>query len=418
VAAGERTRFAGMDLGLERERTMTSAISIAPPVTVWFRPHAELSTTYNMLRDPNARTLLRENDSTGAFRLPRRLGNTQSFSTGATLDLGRAVQIHSADSSRVRRIGRAFQPIDVNYSRTLTSNFDNTPFTPGLGYQLGLGGLDSFREVDGQLATSAGNTARLTATSTLSLPFSLSLATRVERATTQNFTRRVLTNTHALSEGEQLTYPDLSLRWNYRPAWLSKIISNVGANARLLNQRQLTRAPTEEGVAADERITITRSYPVSGSIAWTFGGGFATSGGYNLSLRRDEQPGAASEGTTRELSFDVSKPFRPPQRWNLRGQIRTRMSYQQSGSQNVIFSPGVAAVDAEPGAPAPLNRTVQSDQGRRVINFNADADLAETLSFSITGSHVVNFNRNFNQRFSQTVFSAVLQWQFFSGELR
>jgi hypothetical protein len=371
-----------------------------------------------MLRDPNARTLLRESDSTGAFRLPRRLGNTQSFSTGATLDLARAAQIHSGDSSRIRRIGRVFQPIDVNYSRTLTSNFDNTPFTPGLGYQLGLGGIDAFREVNGQLATNAGNTARLTATSTLSLPFALSLATRVERATTQNFTRRVLTNTHALSEGEQLTYPDLSLRWNYRPPWLSKVVSNVGANARLLNQRQLTRAPTDEGVAADERLTITRSYPVSGSITWAFAGGFSTNAGYNVSHRRDEQPGAASEGTTREMSFDVAKPFRPPQRWNLRGDVRTRMSYQESGSETIIFSPGAAAADAVPGAPVPLRRTVQSDQGRRVINFNADADLAETLSFSVTGSHVVNFNRNFNQRFSQTVFSAVLQWQFFSGELR
>ena len=42
----------------------------------------------------------------------------------------------------------------------------------------------------------------------------------------------------------------------------------------------------------------------------------------------------------------------------------------------------------------------------------------QTLSLSVTGSHLVTFNRNFSQRFSQTVFSAVLQWQFFSGELR
>jgi hypothetical protein len=44
--------------------------------------------------------------------------------------------------------------------------------------------------------------------------------------------------------------------------------------------------------------------------------------------------------------------------------------------------------------------------------------VAENATFSVQASRVVTFDRNFNQRFTQTLLSAVLNIQFFGGALR
>jgi hypothetical protein len=64
-----------------------------------------------------------------------------------------------------------------------------------------------------------------------------------------------------------------------------------------------------------------------------------------------------------------------------------------------------------------VRRSRLSDNGRRAFNVNADTDLAENMSGSLTVSRVLTFDRQFDRRFTQTVISAVLNLQFFAGEL-
>jgi len=59
-----------------------------------------------------------------------------------------------------------------------------------------------------------------------------------------------------------------------------------------------------------------------------------------------------------------------------------------------------------------------TDNGRQAFTLNADTDVAENATFSIQGSRIVNFDRNLNRRLTQTVITAVLQMQFFAGDLR
>jgi hypothetical protein len=47
------------------------------------------------------------------------------------------------------------------------------------------------------------------------------------------------------------------------------------------------------------------------------------------------------------------------------------------------------------------------------VSLNADADLSETLVFTLQGSRVVTYDNNFNRRNNQFVLSTVLQVQFF-----
>ena len=104
------------------------------------------------------------------------------------------------------------------------------------------------------------------------------------------------------------------------------------------------------------------------------------------------------------LAADISKSFTLPESWRVKNPVRTRVSWQETLTQSFI-----ANSQAE-GA-----RSRLTDNGRRAFNFNADTDVAENMTFSLQGSRVVTFDRNFNRRFVQTVITAVFQLQFFAG---
>ena len=72
-------------------------------------------------------------------------------------------------------------------------------------------------------------------------------------------------------------------------------------------------------------------------------------------------------------------------------------------------------------ATAPLfnaQTAVLTNNGRRAFNLNANTDLSDLVSFTVTGSQILNFDRNYNRRTSNLIFSAVMQMWFFSGEFR
>jgi hypothetical protein len=107
------------------------------------------------------------------------------------------------------------------------------------------------------------------------------------------------------------------------------------------------------------------------------------------------------------MSADLTKSFGLPESWQLRSGLRTRLAYQRTATTSYVSN--IAAVGS---------RSRLTDNGRHAFTFNADTDLAQDLTFSLQGSRVVTFDRNFNRRFTQTVFSAVLNIQFFGGASR
>ena len=416
AAAAERLQVLGTTLGLERERSLTSAFLFQPTLAVWLRPRLDFNSTFNLNKDPNARALLREQDSTGAYRLPKRLGAAQTLSTGTTFDLGRLITSRTKDKTLVNRLGRMFAPIDVSWQQSLTSNYDNTAFIPGWGYQFGLGGIQSFRGLDTRLATTAGRLRRSTATGSLNLPFSLTVQSRFENGTTETWTRRTFDGFQAVITSTQLVKPDYSVRWSWRPVRLRKVITMLNVNGRYLVSEQETMIPNETGGLADRSRTTARSQPLSGAITWAFLGGLTTNGSLDRTHREDSRPGSLTNGDTRRVSFDVARRFRVPKRFTTRNAtVRTSLSYQSEESQTIVQGSSSTNTAGEVVTIAP---SVLTDNGRRAFNFNADTDLSELLTFSLTGSRIVNFDRNFNRQTSNLIFSAVLQLRFFAGDLK
>jgi hypothetical protein len=299
--------------------------------------------------------------------------------------------------------------------RTLSSNLDATALDPTARP------ASSASAASAPSARRAGATPRPPARSRVSSSptasacrSGFSLTNRAEAGDTRSWWRRASTDRQAEATGDQRTLPDLSLRWNWRPAFAGEVVETIGANARMLWQQQRTTTPADSGSPEDARVFTSRSYPLSASIAWKALGGFTTAGGLSLTRRQDDVPGSRTDVEAREGAVELAKAFAAPSRWNLRSPIRTRVGWQTSATE-VLLRPRdpTGAVLADEAL-----RVVQADNGRRALTFSANSDVAETLTLSLNGTRVTTFNNNLNQRLTQTVFSAVLNLSFGAAQLR
>jgi hypothetical protein len=405
--------------GFERERSMITGASWTPVFSAWFRPRAELGTQYDMLRDPNVRSfatlpgvvgidsVLVAHDSTALLAtttLPRRMTGAQTLSTGTSVDVGKAFASYVHDSTLAARVGGLFAPVDVSYTRSLLSTLDAAPVGAPLLFQLGLGGPGSFRSVNGVNATSAGQTGTLSASGSLLLPYGTSFVNRYRHTATQNWIDRPDLS-QAQVNGVQTQFPDASLGWTYRPAVATGAISNLDANVGYVRTDATITLPNALSDSPPEiRHTHVETFPIGGTIAWAVRGGLSTGARYSLRRQIDSLPGSVARSNGNELSVDAGRAFRVPQSWGLglRNDIRTRIGVQESHNTTYVLD---------------ANGAVQSrlqDNGRQSFNLTADTNLQDNLVFTFQGSHVVVFDNNLNRRFAQTLFSTVLQVQFFA----
>ncbi len=423
ITGSDRVRVFGADAGLEREREMQAGFSFTPKFSSWVRPRMDFGSSYNMLRDPNTLSFLRLQDTAAGLRLPRRLGSSQTTTAGVTLDLPQAAKLYVDSSTWLHRLLTAMQPIDVNFNRSLISVFDQAPSAAPLSYQLAFGNVGRFREISGSPATSAGLVNQVSANHTISLPFGASLANRYQLISARNWIRR-LDDSQAVTDGTQVVFPDLSLRWSMKPDRLRGVISSIGGTARAVQTRQVNnRQPdrpqfTSEDPASgpdavqaafvrDRGETLVRSFPASVSVIFAGQRPVSASVGYALSERRERRPGLSSRSGNSDVSVELSKPWAVPPDWKLRSDIRTRLSYQDTHGDNFVLNPLALSRESR-----------LTDNGRRAFSFSADTDVAENLSSSFIFSRVESFDENLNRKFTQTVLSAVLHLQFFGGELK
>jgi hypothetical protein len=403
----ERGTLFGRDVGLERDRQMTAAATFAPPFSSWLKPRVDVGSTFSFVRDPNARPLTLFDSLTrdSSYVLPRRFGNTQTVTTAAQLDLQSMGRVFWQRLHWLRRFSDAVTPIDVSYSRSLISAFDNEAESPSLGYQLALGGARSFRSLRGQSATTAGLTNTVSAGSSLVFPYGFVLVPRYGLTTTRSWYRRT-DDEQDVIDGVQRDYPDLTLRWSLVPGrsalgrFIAHGITNLAASTGARYTRVAALAPSTN-TDGDLRVSRVRVYPINATITWPFGD-LSTTGGYSWSIRDDSLPGNATHGVTGERSADVARSWALPSQWNTRSPLRTRLGWQETRTKNVLVESG---------------RSLQ-DNARRVFSLSADTDLNPTMSFSLQGSRTATMDRNYNRRFVQTVITAALQLQFYAGSFR
>jgi hypothetical protein len=412
AASENRGKFLGVNAGIERERQLSSSITYAPEIAGWLRPRLDLASNFSLIRDPNAPIILPSGLSgapgaeTGSPQLPLRLGNTRTITGGAGIDLAKLGAKYADSTSIAARLARLVQPIDVSVTRGILSSYDAALGAPGLGYQLGIGSITGFRALDGGLANSAGASTQITAASGLNLPLDVSVTNRVQRTTTRNWSRRLETDQTAI-DGDQIVFPDLNVRWAPRGPLFGGLVKAAGFNGRLLRTWQSLEVPSIlTTVLPEERVTRVRTYPLNASMTWA-PGEVTTTGGYSYRTQVDSLPGSVTNGNSAEASAELGRTFKLPSDWNLKSGLRARLGFQQTRTKSYVENLFAAG-----------SRSRLTDNGRQAFTLNADTDVADNATFSIQGSRIVNFDRNFNRKLTQTVITAVLQMQFFAGDLR
>jgi hypothetical protein len=340
-----------------------------------------------------------------------------------TLDLPRAAKLYLDSTRLLHRLFTALQPVDVNFNRSIISVFDQTPSSAPMSYQFAFGGIGTFREIGDTPATSAGLINQLSANHTIALPFGASLANRYQLISARNWTRR-FDDSQAVTDGTQVVFPDVALRWSMKPDRLRRMISSIGGTARAVQTRQINArqpdrfstdpsvleradAAAEATFAIDRAETIVRSYPANLSIVFAGQRALAANVGYSFSQRREKRPGLSAKNANSDVSVEISKPWATPPDWKLKSDIRTRVSYENTHGDNFVLNPLTLSRESR-----------LTDNGRRAFSFSADTDVAENLSSSFVFSRVESFDKNLNRRFTQTVLSAVLHLTFYGGDLK
>ncbi|MEO8945211.1 MAG: hypothetical protein ABI338_01840, partial [Gemmatimonadaceae bacterium] len=405
VDASERDRVAGFDTGLERERTVGSQLSYSVAPLTWLKLRFNSSANYNMARDPNTLAFVQLADTLGAFRIPRKIGNTQNVNAGLTIDF-RAFANSTRLIPTIKNFIGAFQPIDVSLDRNVITEYDGVAASAPLIYQLGFGDINQFRHIGDEAATSAGLNNQITVSQTVSLPFGASITSRLQRLVMRSWTLGS-DNGQDVGAATQLIFPDIALRWTKRIEDSTALIRNFSATARVAGTTQRLTSPGEFTLAdGEDGTTRIRSYPLTVSAIWAGSHPLTTTVGANIVQRVDDQPGLSGQGNTVAFNADIARAFTLPEQWHPHSDLRARMSFQNSYGQSYVINPL-----------ALVGRSRLTDNGRRSATFSADTDVSETVTSSFVISRVNSYDMNLARTFTQTVLSAVLHLQFYSGEM-
>jgi cell surface protein SprA len=412
AAMAERLKFFGAGLGLERERSINSLLDFHPGVADWLQPNVRFSGNFGLYRDPNAPSLLRSADG-ARLRLPKRMGALQTLDAGLGIDASRLLTTRSAPGTKRYALGHALLPITISWTRTLASNYDFTALAPGVAYQLGVGGQRAFRGGAGALATGAARVSNVSASGAILLPLSLTVASNVQHGSSATWTLRAVDDFQALITNTNTTYPDVSANWRWRAVKPNKLLSSLSLSAGYRITENNTLALSQSGATAEQGAMRYVEHPLSGEVSWSIIPGLVTAATYNPSSTSNTRPGSVTRDHPVRQSYTVSKPFRLPAQWKTRTGLMVRTSYlSESAISLVEDAPGTNSLLFITGAPSIL-----TNNGLKRFNFSADTELANSMTFSVSGSHAVVFDRNYNRRTSQSVLSAVLQMKFGSGDV-
>jgi hypothetical protein len=401
----ERETALGRDVGFERNRTLNTVISAIPVISSWFRPRITLSSTFGLIRDPNAREPVRVGaDSAGQFIVPQTLSNSRRRELGATVDIGLLARRVAGDSSLVARLLRGVQSADVSEQREWRSAFDRAPFSPTLHYQLGLGGLDEFRARAGIPATAAATTRTRTAAGGLEIGRGLRTRFTYQDLQSTNWVRRG--DSHVEIRQRTREWPSGTLSWIYTPQWgLRRVITNITTQARYRETSTQTVHLTTEG--ASQALSENRSTTVNPSVTLSWVKGIITAGQYTHTLSELVSAGNVTRTERDDWSGSLTFAFRVP-RSVVRLPNLLRSTVRVTASDLLVCLVRAGADQC----------TTISDSRRRQADLRMDTGFSSSVSGGLSFSYVLTEQRHTATKLSQVIATVFAEINFQAGQVR
>jgi hypothetical protein len=401
VAGESRRSFLGLDVGVERDRQVATSLGLTPKITSWLRPRYNRTSSFILSRSLTSRDPIREiGDTAGAFILPQTLNNSVSDERGLSLDLARLSSGLLGDSSHLARSLRRLRPFDVSDRLTRNSTFDLAAFDPGLGYQLGAGGLDRFTRQEGELARGATESRITTFSSGAELPFGFSFTTQYSRTRTTRF--QLLGGAFQLAETFQREWPKGTLR--FTRTLRKSPVSLLAAGMSFRRAQGETVLPSAVG---NQSRSATRSTSVTPDLTVSFRNGIVLTSSYAMLDQSNEGNGNLTRFSQDDINASLNYAFRLPTSVSrLRKVLRSQLS--------TVLSKGVSCLQRRTDSTC----VTISDIRRTEIRGSVDTDLLRILTGGLTVSYAVNDARHLNRKLQQIIITASFQLSLYAGDYR
>ncbi len=400
LAYQERRFLAGIPVGVERDRSISTALSLAPRLSSWLRPRFTTSSSFLLSRTLTSREPVREFGDTGALILPQTLNNARNREIGLSVDISRALRRIWSDSSAVGKAVARVRPLDFSSRLGRNSTYDLSAFEPDLGFMLGLGGRDAFLGHDGEVARGATETRAATISSGADLPLGFSATISYSLTRTDRF--QLLGSGFSETVTRQREWPVGTLRWTrtFAGGPLTLVAAGAGLRRRLGTSTQ----PSGGGTVATSAIT---SYALTPDLQVSFRNGLALTLSLSTRSQRTENNGNATELDQDDLTGSVNYSFALPRAISrVRKQVRSTLTALSSKTLTCLEQRS-----------DPLC-TVVSDLRRHEIRGGLDTDLLKTVSGGLQFGYTISDARHVSRRTSQIFLMLTFQLSLYAGDYR
>jgi hypothetical protein len=398
LAYSERRFFLGVPVGVERDRTLTTALALTPGLSSWLRPRFLSSSNFLLSRTLSSRPPVRVDEDSGAFILPQTLNNSRTNELGAGVDFGKMVRQVFGDSSGMGKALGRIRPLDLSTRLTRTSTFDLSAFDPNVSYQLGLGSLDQFlsREEENAIGASESRTATIASGADLPLGISITLSHALTRTT--RF--QLVGDEFVQTEIHQEEWPVGSLRWSltFRGGPLTQVA--LGTNVR---RRQGSSVQVNlEGAPA---LTATKSVSINPDLQLGLRNGIQLAVGLTSLSQRNASNGNETLLDQDDLTGSLNYSFRLPRSLSRQRKLaRSSLAVLSDNTRSCLQQR--TATDC----------TVISDVQRKEFRAGIDTDLLQMLSAGLQAAYTINDAKHLSRRTSQISIIASFQLSLFAGD--
>jgi motility/secretion related protein SprA len=400
VAYLERRFLLGIPVGVERDRTLTTALVMSPRLTSWLRPRFASSSRFVLSRTLSSRPPVRLDGDSGAFFLPQTLNNTRGREIGVSLDLSRALRQVWGDSSGLGKLVARIRPVDFSTRLNRGSTFDLSAFDPDVGFMLALGGLDRFLTHVGENALGVTETRSATLSSGADLPLGLNATLSYSLTRTNRF--QLVPDGFSTTTSRQREWPVLTMRWTR--TFAKGPLTMVTAGSGIRRREGTSTQPSRDQAAT---VSATSSSMVTPDFQIGFRNGLALTLGLSSRSQRTENNGNATLLDQEDLSGAVNYSFRLPRAISpTRKMLHSTLSVLSSKTSTCLDRSSVAGC------------TVVSDVRRQEVRGGLDTDLLNTLSGGLQFGYSINDARHLSQRTSQISLLVSLQLSLYAGDYR
>jgi hypothetical protein len=400
LAYAERRFLLGLPVGVERDRSLITALSLTPGLASWLRPRFLSSSSFVLSRSLSSREPVRADGDSGAFILPQTLNNSRTNEVGTSVDLGRGLRLLSGDSSFLGKAVARVRPLDVSTRLTRTSTFDLNAFDPDLSYQLGFGGLGDFLQQQGEAARGVSELRTATIASGADLPYGITFT--LSHALTRTTRLQRVGDVFIETETKQEEWPVGTVRWSRTFGGGPFTILALGTAVR---RREGTSVQGNQGGLP--ALTSIKSSSVSPDVQLGLRNGLNLTVGLTALNQDNLSNGNETRLDQNDLTGSMNYSFRLPRSISrARKPVRSSLTYLQTTARTCLHQGGGA------------DCILISDVRRQEVRGGLDTDLLQTLSGGLQVGYSVNDARQLSRRTSQISIIASFQLSLFAGDYR